>query len=266
VGGDSAGGNLAAVMALLARDRRGPRILLQVLVYPVTNHDFGAQSYVENATGYLLTTEDMRWFWRHYLSREEQGQEVTASPMRAKSLADLPPALVMTAGCDPLRDEGDAYAARLRHAVSRHVPRLHAHDSHPRSGPRGSRRGGDRAAQGPGLTLSLSLPGRGQGEALQQEGHPRGLHDRAELRHQVVGDRHTLLEPLRAREALGIAGHQHRLRRIGALGAVQHVDHVVEVALELARIAEGARIDRCAPAPPARSPCGHRGRACRPAG
>ena len=114
VGGDSAGGNLAAVMALLARDRRGPRILLQVLVYPVTNYDFGAQSYVENATGYLLTTEDMRWFWRHYLSREEQGQEVTASPMRAKSLADLPPALVMTAGCDPLRDEGDSYAARLR--------------------------------------------------------------------------------------------------------------------------------------------------------
>jgi acetyl esterase len=114
VGGDSAGGNLAAVMALLARDRRGPRILLQVLVYPVTNHDFGAKSYVENATGYLLTTEDMRWFWRHYLSREEQGQEVTASPLRAKSLADLPPALVMTAGCDPLRDEGDAYAARLR--------------------------------------------------------------------------------------------------------------------------------------------------------
>jgi acetyl esterase/lipase len=114
VGGDSAGGNLAAVMALLGRDRRGPRILLQVLVYPVTNYDFGAKSYVENATGYLLTTEDMRWFWRHYLSREEQGQEVTASPMRAKSLADLPPALVMTAGCDPLRDEGAAYAARLR--------------------------------------------------------------------------------------------------------------------------------------------------------
>jgi len=106
----------AALSPSLGRlmDRRGPRILLQVLVYPVTNHDFGAQSYVENATGYLLTTEDMRWFWRHYLSREEQGQEVTASPMRAKSLADLPPALVMTAGCDPLRDEGDAYAARLR--------------------------------------------------------------------------------------------------------------------------------------------------------
>jgi acetyl esterase len=116
VGGDSAGGNLAAVMALLARDRHGPRILLQVLVYPVTNYDFGTKSYTENATGYILTTEDMRWFWRHYLSREGQGQEMTASPIRAKSLADLPPALVMTAGCDPLRDEGEAYAARLRDA------------------------------------------------------------------------------------------------------------------------------------------------------
>jgi acetyl esterase len=116
VGGDSAGGNIAAVMALLARDRRGPRLLLQILVYPVTNHDFGTASYRENGTGFVLTTDDMRWFWRHYLSREEQGREMTASPIRAKSLADLPPALVITAGCDPLRDEGDAYAARLRDA------------------------------------------------------------------------------------------------------------------------------------------------------
>jgi acetyl esterase len=114
VGGDSAGGNLAAVMALLARDRRGPRLLLQVLLYPVTDHDFSTPSYRENATGYLLTAEDMRWFWRHYLAREEQGREPTASPLRAKSLADLPPALVITAGCDPLRDEGEAYAQRLR--------------------------------------------------------------------------------------------------------------------------------------------------------
>lgn len=114
VGGDSAGGNLAAVMALLARDRRGPRLLLQILVYPVTDYDFGTASYRENGTGFVLTTDDMRWFWRHYLSREEQGREMTASPIRAKSLADLPPALVITAGCDPLRDEGDAYAARLR--------------------------------------------------------------------------------------------------------------------------------------------------------
>jgi len=116
VGGDSAGGNLAAVMALLARDRHGPRLLLQVLVYPVTNHDFGTPSYRENATGYMLTTEDMRWFWRHYLTREEQGAEPSASPFRAASLADLPPVLVITAGCDPLRDEGEAYAVRLRDA------------------------------------------------------------------------------------------------------------------------------------------------------
>jgi acetyl esterase len=116
VGGDSAGGNLAAVMALVARDRRGPRLLLQVLLYPVTDHDFSTPSYRENATGYLLTAEDMRWFWRHYLAREEQGREPTASPLRAKSLADLPPALVITAGCDPLRDEGEAYAQRLREA------------------------------------------------------------------------------------------------------------------------------------------------------
>lgn len=116
VGGDSAGGNLAAAMTLLARERHGPRLLLQVLIYPVTNHDFGTVSYRENATGYMLTTEDMRWFWRHYLSREEQGREPSASPFRATSLADLPPALVVTAGCDPLRDEGEAYAVRLRDA------------------------------------------------------------------------------------------------------------------------------------------------------
>ena len=98
------------------RDRRGPRLLLQVLVYPVTNYDFGTVSYRENATGYVLGTEDMRWFWRHYLMREEQGRDPLASPLRAKSLADLPPALVVTAGCDPLRDEGEAYAVRLRDA------------------------------------------------------------------------------------------------------------------------------------------------------
>jgi acetyl esterase len=103
-------------MALLARDRHGPRLLLQVLVYPVTSYDFSTPSYRENATGYILTTDAMRWFWRHYLAREEQGREPSASPLLAKSLADLPPALVITAGCDPLRDEGEAYAKRLREA------------------------------------------------------------------------------------------------------------------------------------------------------
>jgi acetyl esterase len=114
VGGDSAGGNLATVMALVARDRKGPRLALQVLIYPVTDHDLDTRSYVENATGYVLTREGMRWFWNHYLARDAQGREPYASPLRASSLAGLPPALVITAEYDPLCDEGEAYAARLR--------------------------------------------------------------------------------------------------------------------------------------------------------
>lgn len=116
VGGDSAGGNLATVVALMARERRGPGLVHQVLIYPVTDHDLNTPSYLENATGYVLTREGMRWFWNHYLARAAQGEEPHASPLRAPSLAGLPPALVMTAECDPLRDEGEAYAARLRDA------------------------------------------------------------------------------------------------------------------------------------------------------
>jgi acetyl esterase len=116
VGGDSAGGNLAAVVALMARDRKGPALVCQALIYPVTDHALDTPSYHENATGYVLTREGMRWFWNHYLARDEQGREPFASPLRAPSLAGLPPALVITAACDPLRDEGEAYAARLRDA------------------------------------------------------------------------------------------------------------------------------------------------------
>ena len=116
VGGDSAGGNLATVVALMARDRGGPALVQQTLIYPVTNHDFDTPSYHENATGYVLTREAMRWFWHHYLARAEQGKEPHASPLLAPGLAGLPPALVITAGCDPLRDEGEAYAGRLRDA------------------------------------------------------------------------------------------------------------------------------------------------------
>jgi acetyl esterase len=116
VGGDSAGGNLATVVALMARERSGPALVHQVLIYPVTDYDLNTRSYMENATGYVLTREGMRWFWNHYLGRDAQGREPHASPFRASSLAGLPPALVITAEYDPLRDEGEAYAARLRDA------------------------------------------------------------------------------------------------------------------------------------------------------
>lgn len=113
VGGDSAGGNLAAVVALMARERRGPDLRHQLLVYPVTDHAFDTPSYSENAEGYMLTRDMMQWFWRHYLSDAAQGRDPLASPLRAKSLAGLPPATVITAEFDPLRDEGEAFAERL---------------------------------------------------------------------------------------------------------------------------------------------------------
>ncbi len=116
VGGDSAGGNLAAVVALMARDAGGPALALQALLYPVTDVAAESRSYADLADGYLLTREGMRWFIAHYLDRAAEGGDWRASPLRATSLAGVAPALVVTAGFDPLRDEGDAYAARLREA------------------------------------------------------------------------------------------------------------------------------------------------------
>ena len=113
VGGDSAGGNLAAVVALMARDRSGPALVHQLLIYPVTDHAFDTPSYGENAEGYMLTTPMMEWFWKHYLGEPGDGQNPLASPLRAGDLAGLPGATVLTAEYDPLRDEGEAYAARL---------------------------------------------------------------------------------------------------------------------------------------------------------
>lgn len=111
--GDSAGGNLAAVVALMARDRGGPRLTFQALVYPVTDCDFDNASYRENADGYLLTRESMQWYWDQYAPGAADRTNPYAAPMRAASLAGLPPALVITAEYDPLRDEGEAYATRL---------------------------------------------------------------------------------------------------------------------------------------------------------
>jgi acetyl esterase len=115
IGGDSAGGNLTAVVALRARDQGGPRLRLQLLIYPVTDHSFDTASYAENANGYLLTKGAMVWFWNHYLG-DDAGTDPSASPLRAQDLSGLPPALVITAEYDPLRDEGEAYARRLREA------------------------------------------------------------------------------------------------------------------------------------------------------
>ena len=111
--GDSAGGNLAAAVALMARDRKGPALAFQVLVYPVTDCDFDRPSYRENAEGYILTSESMRFYWDQYAPGAEDRVNPYASPMRAASLAGLPPALVITAEYDPLRDEGEAYARAL---------------------------------------------------------------------------------------------------------------------------------------------------------
>ena len=116
VGGDSAGGNLAAVVSLMARDRGGPELALQLLVYPVTDADFSRVSYTDNATGYLLERDAMVWFWGHYVPDEADREHAYAAPLRADDLTGLPRALVLTAEFDPLRDEGEAFAARLEEA------------------------------------------------------------------------------------------------------------------------------------------------------
>ncbi len=115
--GDSAGGNLSAVMCLKSRDEGGPPLALQVLVYPVTNLvSFDTSSYREFAEGYYLTLAEMEWFRGHYLADREDAKNPYASPLLAADLRGLPPALVITAECDPLRDEGEAYARRLAEA------------------------------------------------------------------------------------------------------------------------------------------------------
>ena len=113
--GWSAGGNIAAVVCQMARDAGGPRVAGQVLVTPVTDCDLTRESYVANGEGYVLTTALMRWFWDHYADPADRLQP-KASPLRAKDLSGLPPALVVTCEFDPLRDEGAAYAEALARA------------------------------------------------------------------------------------------------------------------------------------------------------
>ena len=123
VGGDSAGGNLAAVVPIMAQDRGGPRLVQQVLDYPVIERDFATKSYNDNADGYLLSRDMMVWFWDHYLNDDSEATHPYVAPMHAKDYSGLPPALVITAEFDPLRDEGAAYARRLAEAG---VPTKHS--------------------------------------------------------------------------------------------------------------------------------------------
>lgn len=124
IGGDSAGGNLAAVVALEARDRGQSEFGLQLLIYPVTDMDFGHPSHRLDVADLPVLGSTMVWFRDHYLSNPAQHVDWRASPLRAKRFADLPPAYILTAGYDPLRDEGADYAARL---VSAGVPVTHRH-------------------------------------------------------------------------------------------------------------------------------------------
>lgn len=113
VAGDSAGGTLAAGLALFARDRGGPGIAYQVLVYPSTGDVTETEAYEENGQGYLLTADEMRWFREHRFERDVDRGNVYAMPRLARDLSGLPPATVVTAGFDPLRDDGAAFADRL---------------------------------------------------------------------------------------------------------------------------------------------------------
>ena len=118
VAGDSVGGNMAIALTLMAKERGDVSFVQQVLFYPVTDAGFDTESYDEFAEGYFLSREGMKWFWDQYTTSEEERAEITASPLRAttEQLTGLPPALVITAAADVLRDEGEAFAAQLRQA------------------------------------------------------------------------------------------------------------------------------------------------------
>ncbi|MGW7463659.1 alpha/beta hydrolase [Streptomyces xantholiticus] len=118
VAGDSVGGNMAAALTLMAKERGGLPLVQQVLFYPVTDASFDTGSYHRFAEGYFLRRDGMQWFWDQYTTDEAERAQITASPLRAttEQLAGLPPALVITGEADVLRDEGEAYANKLREA------------------------------------------------------------------------------------------------------------------------------------------------------
>ncbi len=131
VGGDSSGGTQAAVLCHLARDRKGPKIIFQLLIYPVTDYYLpGSQSYIENERGYSLNRDFMIWFWNNYLPDNIDVNDPYISPLRAQDFKNLPPTFIMTTNYDPLRDEGEAYGKKLSEAgvkvkVNRYKDQMH---------------------------------------------------------------------------------------------------------------------------------------------
>ena len=116
VGGDSAGGNLAAVVSLLCRDRGEPKLAWQLLIYPATDSSLDSSSYLECANGFGLNRAEMAWFWDHYATTQAERIHPWASPLKTEDLSNLPPATILTAEYDVLRDEGEKYASRLKEA------------------------------------------------------------------------------------------------------------------------------------------------------
>ncbi|MBO0792664.1 MAG: alpha/beta hydrolase [Ktedonobacteraceae bacterium] len=132
VGGDSAGGNLTAAVTLMARDRHGPALCFQAIIYGETDYyEPGTASYFTYANDYYLTRDDMIWFWDQYLARKEDRMNPYAAPLQAADLSNLPPALIITAEYDPVRDEAEHYARRLQAAgvpvqLSRYKGMIHS--------------------------------------------------------------------------------------------------------------------------------------------
>ena len=116
VAGDSAGGNLAAVVPLALRDQGGPELRLQILLFPITDHEFDSESMLDSGEGFFLTADAMRWYWAQYLNDPRQAADPLASPLRATDLSGLPPAMILAAEHDPLRTQAERYASRLAEA------------------------------------------------------------------------------------------------------------------------------------------------------
>ena len=187
VGGDSAGGNLSAAVTLLARDADGPALAAQLLVYPNTDQLADTASRRENTDPLLFNDKSVQWYWDNYLADPQDGAHPLASPLRAADHSGLPPALVITAEYDPLRDEGEAYAARLRDSG---VPvQLTRYDGVPHGffAMAGSLDAGRRAvAQAAAYLRTALAPGAALPGATGPGATARGATDRSDREHSAT--------------------------------------------------------------------------------